>query len=320
VVDPVWLLKAVGGTIVAALVCGYLTLCLLFYQGQWQFVLHPSHTGTAPTTIDGAAVQTIHFGVDESALPQLTGWLVPTEPAARYAGYTVLYLPSGDGSLADALPTLTALHSAGINVFAFDYRGYGQSATTRPNQRRMTEDANSAWQLLTVSRALAASRIVLFGDGVGCALAAQLAAMHPEVPAIMLQLPRPDLIQAVLADPRTRSLPVHALFHERFEIAGAVAKLKTPKLFLIPEHSGLSGEGPQRLAAGAATPKMVSTLSETDFNGPAYREQVVRFLDQYLPVTAGSRLSATSAASVRVSRPLGKINSIQEQPIPVAIR
>lgn len=280
VVDPVWLLKAVGGTIVAALVCGYLTLCLLFYQGQWQFVLHPSRTGSLPTTIDGTAVQTIRFGVDESALPQLAGWLVPTEPAARYSGYTVLYLPSGDGSLADALPTLTALHSLGINIFAFDYRGYGQSAPTRPNERRMTEDAASAWQFLTVSRAVVPSRIVLFGDGVGCSLAARLAAEHPEVPAVMLQSPRPDVMQSVLADPRTRSLPVQVLFHERFEIASLTANLKTPKLFLLSGDSAT--DLVRQLAASAATPRTISTLQPGDLGGPVYREQAARFLDAYL--------------------------------------
>ncbi len=280
VVDPVWLLKAVGGTIVAALVCGYLTLCLLFYQGQWQFVLHPSRTGSVPKTVDGTSVQPVRFGVDESALPQLAGWLIPAEPAARYAAYTLLYLPGGDGSLADAVPTLTALHSLGINVFAFDYRGYGQSASTRPNERRMTEDAASAWQFLTVSRGVAPSRIVLFGDGVGCSLAARLAAEHPDAPAVVLQSPRPDVVEAVLADPRTRSLPVRALFHERFEVASVTATLKTPKLFVIADDSGT--EAVRQLAANAAPPKTVSTLRPGDLGGPVYREQAARFLDEYL--------------------------------------
>jgi len=285
VVDPVWLLKAIGLTLVAALVCGYLTLCLLFYQGQWQLVLHPSHSKPAPANIDGTAFQTIHFAVDETATPQLTGWLIPAQPAARYAAYTVLYLPSGDGSLADALPTLSSLHEMGINVFSFDYRGYGQSAPTRPNQQRMTEDAASAWKYLTVSRAVPPSRIVLFGSGVGCALAAGLAAEHPEAPAAILESPRPDIIQTVFADARTKYLPVRALFHEKFEIAGTVSILKTPKLFLLPEDSSdpaaTTAEG-ERLASAAAAPKMISTLRRADFNSPLYRGQIARFLDQYL--------------------------------------
>lgn len=285
VVDPIWLLKAVGGTLLAALVCGYLALCLLFYQGQWQFVLHPSRATPAPAAIAGVPFQSVRFGVDETASPQLTGWLIPASPGARYSLFTVLYMPSGDGSLADAIPTLSALHDTGINVFAFDYRGYGQSAPGRPNQRRMTEDAASAWQYVTVSRAVAPSRIVLFGDGVGCALAAQLAAEHLEAPAVILQSPRPEIIRIVLADPRTRSLPVRALFHQNFEITAALASLKTPKLFLLePEErpSDATAAEIRRLTSTASTPKIISDLRAGEFNGPLYREQIARFLDQYL--------------------------------------
>ena len=285
VVDPIWLVKAIGLTLLAALVCGYLTLCLLFYQGQWQLVLHPSRSTLAPANITGAPFQTVHFGVDETASPQLTGWLIPAAPDARYAAYTVFYLPGGDGSLADATPTLSALHDIGINIFAFDYRGYGQSSPTRPNQKRMTEDAASAWQYLTVSRALPGSHVILFGTGVGGALAAQLASSHAEVPAIILEAPRPDVIQSVLADPRTKSLPVHLLFHENFEIATPTATLKTPKLFLLspgPADSTATTPGIDRLTSLAAPPKMISTLSAADRSGPKYREEIVRFLDQSL--------------------------------------
>lgn len=285
VVDPIWLVKALGITIIAALLCGYLTLCLLFYQGQWQLVLHPSRSTPAPAGIAGQPYQTIHFGIDETATPQLTGWLIPADASARYAACTLLYLPGGDGSLADAAPTLAALHDVGINVFAFDYRGYGQSAPTRPNQARMTADAASAWEYLTVSRALPASHIVLFGDGVGAALAAHLAADHPEAPAVILQSPDPEVIQTALADPRVKSLPVRALFRESFEISDTVSKLKTPKLFLLNADTrspAASGPAIARLTTAASTPKMLSTLRSADLSGPLYREQIIRFLDQYI--------------------------------------
>lgn len=282
-VDPVWMLKAIGVAVLAAVICGYASLCLLFYQGQWQLVLHPSRSTPAPASIGGSPFQTIHFGVDESAAPQLTGWWLPSAADARHAAYTVLYLPSGDGSLADATPTLAALHALGINVFAFDYRGYGQSAPGRPSQRRMTEDAASAWQYLTVSRTLPPGRIILFGDGVGCALATGLAQTHSEAPAVILQSPRPDLLQAVLADTRTRTIPVRALFHERFDIATPLAALKTPKLLLLSSPAlGATPLEVQQMAVAAASPKIVSSLQTHDIGGALYRDQITRFLDEYL--------------------------------------
>ncbi len=279
VVDPIWLLKAAGVVLLAALFCGYLTFCLLFYQGQWQLVLHPDRSKPAPASIAGSPYETVHFGVDESGTPQLTGWWIPAEPNGRYAHETLLYLPGGDGSLADVEPRLAALHSLGINLFAFDYRGYGQSSATHPNERRMTQDAASAWQYLTVSRQLPGGAIVPFGDGVGAALAASLAAAHIESPGVILESPRVDLLKTVQDDPRTRLLPVGLLFHEDFQLASTVGSLKTAKLFLLPE-SAASLE----MARSAAEPKVIVALPPSQANGPAYLEQIARFLDQLRPI------------------------------------
>jgi len=262
VVDPVWLLKALALLFFAAFLCGYLTLCVLFYQGQWQLVLHPTRSVPPPATIAGAPYQIVHFGVDESATPQLTGWWFPAPStpgqssglADRRAQKTILYLPSGDGSLADpstsALSALAALHNAGLNVFAFDYRGYGQSSPTRPNQQRIQQDAVFAWRYLTATRGLSPAGIVPFGDGIGAALATQLAMQHPEIHAIILSAPQPHLIERVEADPRTKLLPVRLLFHERFEIA-SLTTLKTPKLLILNEAAS---------GSTAASTKEVATL------------------------------------------------------------
>src|SRR5271168_1472679 len=200
-VSPMWLLKAIAVTIVAALFCGYLTFCLLFYQGQWQLVLHPTRTSSAPASVAGITYELIYFGPDESATPQLTGWWIPSAPGARYAHTTILFLPGSEGSLVDTIPTLASLHNIGLNVFAFDYRGYGQSVPTRPNQINMTNDADSAWRYLTTSRAISAQQIIPYGTGVGASLATKLATDHNTVPALILDAPRADLLEVAQRDP-----------------------------------------------------------------------------------------------------------------------
>jgi pimeloyl-ACP methyl ester carboxylesterase len=278
VVDPIWLLKAAGVVLLAALFCGYLTFCLLFYQGQWQLVLHPDRSKPAPATIAGSHYETVHFGVDETGTPQLTGWWIPAEPNGRYTRETLLYLPGGDGSLADAEPKLAALHSLGINIFAFDYRGYGQSSATHPNERRMTQDAASAWQYLTASRQIPGAQVIPFGERVGAAIAANLAATQSQIPGVILDSPRTDLPKIVRDDPRTRLLPVGLLFHEDFQIASTVGSLKTAKLFLLPENAASL-----EMARSAAEPKVIVALPPSQANGPAYLEQIARFLDQLHP-------------------------------------
>jgi hypothetical protein len=272
-VDPIWLLKAVAATIALAILCGYLALCLLFYQGQWQLVLHPTRTSSAPASIDGAPFQLLHFGPGDSAIPQLTGWWIPAAAPARYANTTLLFLPPGDGSLANSLPTLAALHHLGINVFAFDYRGYGQSANTHPNQQKMIQDAESAWTYLTSSRHIPPNLIILYGTGTGASLAASLATSHPAIPALILDSPHTDLLEVAQHDPRSSLLPASLLFHENFPLAAPLQTLHTPKLLLSK-----SGQLPTayRTAVG---PKI--TIEFTTPTEALYTQALTRFLDQY---------------------------------------
>jgi uncharacterized protein len=288
-VDPVWLLKALAFTVLAALLCAYLTFCLLFYQGQWQLVLNPARTAASPQSIAGIPYELIHFGPDESAVPQLTGWWIASAPGARYANTTLLFLPGSDGSLADSIPTLASLHNLGINVFAFDYRGYGQSAATRPNQQNMTHDADSAWQYLTVSRHIPAQQIVLYGTGVGASLATHLAASHAASPALILDSPHADLLDAALHDHRSNLVPVRLLFHERFPLAEPLSMLHTPKLLLSRTVS--------QYEAFRTAPDPKRTVELSAPSQALYQQSLTRFLDEYVAPATIPQLVPSPAPS-----------------------
>jgi uncharacterized protein len=273
-VSPIWLIKAIALTIVAALFCGFLTLCLLFYQGQWQLVLHPTRTSSPPASIAGVPYELLRFDPGDSATPQLTGWWIASDLGARYAHLTLLFLPDGNGSLADSIPTLAALHNLGINIFAIDYRGYGQSAPLRPSQQTMTHDTEAALHYLTTSRSIPTERIIPYGLGTGASLATHLAATQEKIPALILDAPRADLLDTALRDPRATILPVRLLFHERFPLAQPLAGLRTPKL-LLSRTTKLD-----QSFRTAADPKL--TVELTDSSALAYNQSLTRFLDQYL--------------------------------------
>jgi hypothetical protein len=285
VVSPIWLAKAIALTVVAALLCGYLTFCLLFYQGQWQLVLHPTRTSASPASIAGIPCELVRFGPDESATPQLTGWWIPAAPGSRFSSITILFLPDGNGSLVNSIPILASLHNLGLNLFAFDYRGYGQSAPARPSQQSMAQDTDSAWQYLTATRAISPQRIVPYGTGVGTSLATRLAADRNSIPALILDTPRADLLDVAIRDPRARLLPVRLLFHERFPLAEPLSTLRTPKLLLSRSTS------PDQTFLHAADPKFTVELASP--SEALYNQSLTRFLDQYV-----ARTPVPSAAPV----------------------
>ncbi len=235
-----WLLYAVLGVVTLAAVSAYLTLCLLFYQGQWQVVFHPSRTiASTPATV-GLKYDDVRFDFTGTGTPQLAGWWIPAEPGSFLASRTLLLLHDGRGSLSDLTAQLKTLHSLGINVFAFDYRGFGQSADTHPSEERVYQDADAAWNYLTDTRHLSPGSIVLYGTGLGTTIAAETAIRHPESPALVLENPAPPALSLIEADSRTSILPVRWLFRDRFEIG---PRLRTLGVELRPETESIVESG-----------------------------------------------------------------------------
>jgi hypothetical protein len=293
VVHPLWLAKALALTLLAALLCAWLTLCLLFYQGDWQLLLHPSRTVAQTPAIFNLPFQSIRFDAAETGQPRLTAWDIPAStapaPAAPYAAYTILYLHDGSGSLADTLPTLALLHRARLNIFAIDYRGFGLSdVSAHPTSTTMSADATAALAYLTATRHIPTARIIPYGAGLGASLAVTLAHDHPELPAIILQNPEPDPTATVLAANSSNLVPVRLLFHQHFEIAAPLSTLTTPKLLIAGAPAPITNPANlraiQTLYQKAASPSYSVTLPTTNPD-PAYQAALTRFLDQYLPAT-----------------------------------
>jgi uncharacterized protein len=246
VVSGKWLLRAFALVFAIAALCAYATLCLLFYQGQWQLLLHPSRTITATPASRGLAFEEIRFNVNEAGQPQLTGWWIPSaNPSSR----TLLYLHGGSGSLSDTLDDLAGLHSSGLNIFAFDYRGFGSSAPVTPHEATMLADSLAAWSYIADMRHIAGSSILLYGNGSGAALAAEVALQH-EPSALVLSDPSETAREIYAKDSRTRLLPISLLATEHFDPAAALTKIRAPKLFLGPSQRT---EELYRLAANPKT-------------------------------------------------------------------
>jgi hypothetical protein len=271
-IDPRWILKALVAVMAVALVLSYATLCLLFYQGQWQLVLHPSRTVAATPASFGLTFSDVHLFPAASGEPQLDGWLIP---AANTSAPTALLLHGADGSIADALPSARTLHDAGLNVLLFDYRGFGRSAGRHPDQASMQEDAAAALTFLTATQHIAPSHIILFGSGLGASLAVRLAAEHRDIPALILESPDGDFAERARTDPRSRLVPTRWLFSQTFPLADPLHTLATPKL-LIAYTTG----APPLIFQRAADPKL--TLELPNRTDPALLTAIHRFLDLYL--------------------------------------
>ncbi len=273
VVEPMWILKALGGVLAVGLLCAYISVCVLFSKAQWQLVLHPSRKVDPAPASQHLQFEPVRFGDDAAGQPQLAGWWIPSDLPTDP---TVLMLHNQDGSMSAALPSAKALHDARLNVLLFDYRGYGESGARHPTEQTMRNDAASALEYLTARRHLAPATVIVYGAGLGASLGVTLCEHHPELPALLLESADGDTETRVLRDTRFHILPLHLLFHERFPLADPLSRLRTPKLLV----SYTAGDAPLE-AERASDPKMTAELPQSA-DPTALSKVFRRFLDTYV--------------------------------------
>jgi len=101
---------------------------------------------------------------------KLNGWFIPAEAAEK----TVLFFHGNAGNISHREASIRIFHDMGVNVFIFDYRGYGKSQGS-PNEQGLYRDATAAWNYLLDQKKIKPEHIILFGRSLGGAVASQLA-------------------------------------------------------------------------------------------------------------------------------------------------
>jgi hypothetical protein len=286
-----WLLSAAAVSVLAAALCAWGVLCFLFWQGSWQLLYHPASAITRTPATANLPFDPVAFAPDNSGVPQLTGWWIPAAPGAHYAHFTVLYLHGQNGNLSDAVDDLTFLHAVGLNVFAFDYRGYGQSKPAHPSEALCLEDAGSALNYLTETRHLPPNTIVVTGKSLGANLALEFAAAHPDFAGTILDQPLDAPMNAVFNDPRAALVPAHLLVRDRYDTNAAASALRIPSFWFESQTSPTATQTDSRPSAAPqayarmSAPKTLIWLSANDPALAAQRSAALsRWLDD-LPLT-----------------------------------
>ena len=270
-----WLLGALGTAVAGSLVLGWLALCLVYWQGAWQLLYHPKTAVVRTPAAEGMSFEPVRFAAAENGTPQLAGWWVP---AAGQAKYTVLALHGADGNLGDTVDELAVLHRAGVDVLAFDYRGYGDtvalSGMSRPSERKLVQDAEWALDYLTATRHVTPARIVVFGVGLGAYIAAELAAKHASLAGVIVDAPEEKPTAVIFGDARSRLVPAHLLVADRYDLEAAARELAVPSLWLLPEGR------PAHPAAAVSAGPTTRVWLKTPFPGRAeMTPAIARWLD-----------------------------------------
>jgi hypothetical protein len=212
---------------------------------------------------------------------QTHGWFIP---APGHPAGTVLFSHGNAGNIADRLESADIFRRMGLNVFVYDYGGYGKS-TGRPSERRCYADATAAWEYLTETRGISPERVVLFGRSLGGAVTIDLASRITPAGVIAESTFTSTVDRAREMYPM---FPVRWLLRHRFNSLDKMDKITAPLLLIhsredttIPFHHG------QRLfdrAMGTKTFLEITGDHNEGFiiTGPTYSEGLRTFIMQVL--------------------------------------
>jgi hypothetical protein len=268
-----WIFGGIGLMVVASLVAIYFAIGLLFWQGQWQLIFHPTHGVARTPASDNVPFEEVRFDATETGKTRLDGWWVPANSSLPPQPTAILYLHAARGSLADALPDILALHALGKDVFAFDPRGFGKSEWAKPSEKHWNQDADAALYYLASMRHIGPRHVIVVGRGLGGTVGANLTLQHPELDRLVMIDPQPPILGLLEAPSWTHILPVRLLARDRFNPAAALSSRSLDKLFLL--RANASGYIAPAYVANAAPPVM--TAHSTALGDPQTTAALERF-------------------------------------------
>jgi hypothetical protein len=188
-------------------------------------IFHPERAARGGVWRVPAGAEEVWFLTSDGV--KLHGWFFRS--TSRPAAATILYFHGNGGNLSYYDWVGAELSGRGFDVLLFDYRGYGRSEGASADERGLYADADAAYDFLTKARGVDARSVVLYGQSLGTAAAADVAARR-ECGALVLES---GLSSA--ADMAGEIMPwlpgfVRRLTKNKLDTAGKLARVGCPVL------------------------------------------------------------------------------------------
>lgn len=207
-------------TIGAVLV--YLGLCAYYYLFQTHLIYLPDKAVNASPKDIGLAHKDLTLTTSDGVA--INAWYIPS-PRARA---TVLFSHGNAGNIGNRLESIAIMHALGLNVFVYDYRGFGRSNGS-PDEEGTYRDAEAAWEYLVTSEGIPPTSIMLWGRSLGAAIAVELAT-RKKAGALVVESGFTSI--AAMAKVVLPYLPADLLVRHRYATIEKIPSVTIPTLFI----------------------------------------------------------------------------------------
>ncbi|MBD2727307.1 alpha/beta fold hydrolase [Nostoc sp. FACHB-892] len=255
------------GGIIAVL--AYSAICLFLFIGQPRFIFFPSAVIEKTPEFFNLPYKEVWLPVPVKAgkVEHIHGWWIEAkQPNAK----VLLYLHGNGINIGANIAHANRFHQLGFSVLLIDYRGYGRSEGMFPNEKRVYEDAFTAWNYLVQQQEIPPSQIFLYGHSLGGAVAIDLAVKQPQAAGLIVESSFTSIRDLITYRNVFWMFPVDLILTQRFNSIEKLPKLKMPVLFI---HGAADSTVPsfmsQKLYAVAPEPKQLLLVPGADHNDTA---------------------------------------------------
>ncbi len=239
-------------------------------------VYHPARELVASGSELGRPFDDVWFKARDGI--DLNAWFFQAEKNRPFVMFVALVCHGNAGNISTRLELTAALLETGLNVFLFDYRGYGRSRG-RPSEEGTYLDAEAAYDWL-VARGFAGHDIIAFGESLGGGIASELAVRKP-VAGLVLESTFACTID--LGSELFPWLPVRRIVKIKYDTCSKLPRLRMPVLIIHSRGDEMIGfHHAEKNFAAANDPKILCEVTgshnEPLTDGPKFREGMEAFL------------------------------------------
>jgi pimeloyl-ACP methyl ester carboxylesterase len=235
---------------VATLVVGCLLLFIMLRWFEHTQVYHPDRQMDATGAELGRPFEDVTLLASDGV--RLNAWFFPAATNSSRASLGLLFCHGNAGNISHRLDMCQVLLGTGVNVFVFDYRGYGRSEG-RPSEEGTYRDAQAAYQWLR-RKGFAATNILVMGESLGGGVASELALREP-IGGLILQSTFTSIPE--IGAEMFPWLPVRLLAKIKYDTRRKLPGLKVPVLVMHSRTDELAGfHHGERNFAAANEPKL----------------------------------------------------------------
>ena len=267
---------------------GVMALLVLLYAVllvgcEKKIIFHPAKFPEGYWNPDSLGLKAKDISFQSEDGVNLHGWFVPTSGARA----TLLWFHGNAGNLSHRLDNIQRLLPLKLNIFIFDYRGYGKSEG-EPDEQGIYKDSQAAYNKVLELKGVSVDSLFLFGRSLGGICAVETA-LNNSARALIL-----ESVFTSASDMSRKIMPLIPLgwaIRSKLDAINKVPELKLPKLFLHGDRDEIVPfDLGRKLYEAAADPKNFHIIRGAGHNdtyimgGPDYYNSLDEFITETLKI------------------------------------